>query len=155
MSTAIVFYSFTGTTRRMASALAGPLGAQLVEIACPRFGPGGLSYFRAAVESVLNILPAIGPVALPPDIDRLVIGAPVWVGRPATPLRAWLRGRPALPARVGVFVTAGGEGTRRALDELRRLAGRPDAPGLAVTEAEVKAGREPAGLAAFVAALGA
>ncbi len=154
MRTAIVYYSFTGTTRALAGMLAAPLGAELAEIGCGRYGAGGLSFFRAAVDSVLGLLPEVAPLPQLAGVERLLIGAPVWVGRPATPVRAWLRARPPLPARVGLFVTASGEGTGRALEELRRLAGRPGAPGLAATEAETGAGRLPGGADAFLAALG-
>ncbi len=109
MRCAIIYYSRTGTTRKLATALAGALDADLSEIGCERYRPGVLRYLRAGYDSLTGNLP---PIEAPPiaadEYDLLLLGAPVWTSYPAVPLRAYLAGKPAVPAHVGVFLTYGG-----------------------------------------------
>lgn len=59
MRTLVIYYSRTGTTRKVAQALADMLGADTAEIRCERYGVGGLGYIRAAYDSVRGARPAI------------------------------------------------------------------------------------------------
>ena len=109
MRTLIVYYSRTGTTRRLATALAGALDAELAEIRCARYRRGWLRYLRAGYDSVKGNLPPIeAPDMKLDDYDLVLIGAPVWTSHPALPIRAFLADAPKLPARVAVFMTYGG-----------------------------------------------
>lgn len=109
MRTLIVYYSRTGTTRRLATALAGALDAELAEIHCARYRRGWFRYLLAGYDSVKGNLP---PIEVPSvafgDYDLVLIGAPVWTSHPALPIRAFLAGAPALPARTALFLTYGG-----------------------------------------------
>ncbi len=109
MKTLIVYYSRTGTTRRLASALADALHADVTEIKCDRYGSGALRYLRAGYDSVRGNLPPIDiPETRYADYDLVLLGAPIWTSYPALPLRALLAGKPRLPSRVGLFLTYGG-----------------------------------------------
>ena len=109
MKTLIVYYSRTGNTRRLAVALAEVLDADVTEIECDRYRPGPLRYLRAGYDSVKGNLP---PIDIPepnyPDYDLVLLGSPIWTSYPALPLRAFLAGRPDLPAKTGLFLTFGG-----------------------------------------------
>lgn len=153
MRTAIVVYSLGGNSRRLAEAMAARTGGTVLMIGCARYRPGGLSYARAAVDSLFGWLPRVeSPAVDLAGFDAVAVGGPVWVGRAATPVRAFLAARPALPRRVGLFVTCGGAGADRALGQMRALIGQMPRAELAATEAEVRAGL-PAGLSGFVARL--
>jgi len=153
MRTAVVVYSLGGTSRRLAEAMAARSGGTVVPIACARYRPGGLSYARAAVDSVMGWLPAVAVAEADlAGFDAVAIGGPVWAGRASTPLRAFLAARPALPRRVGLFVTFGGSGAEGALAQMRALLRRTPVAEYAATEAEVRAGM-PAGLPGFLARL--
>ncbi len=109
MRTLIVYYSRTGTTRKVAGALARELGAELQEIGCERYRPGWLRYLRAGYDSVKGNLPTIqAPDVDAAQYDLLLLGAPVWTSYPALPLRAYLARKPAIPPRVAAFLTFGG-----------------------------------------------
>jgi len=107
--TLIVYYSRTGTTRTLANALAAELTADVDEIRCERYRPGGLRYLRAGYDSVRGNLPPIElPAKNPSDYDLVLIGCPIWTSYPALPIRAYLDRAPELPARTAVFLTFGG-----------------------------------------------
>ena len=109
MNTLIVFYSRTGTTRKVAGALADALNAEIAEIQCNRYGPGPLRYLLAGYDSVRgNLRPIDMPQVRFSDFDLLLIGAPIWTSYPALPLRAFLTQATELPGRVALFLTYGG-----------------------------------------------
>lgn len=109
MRTLIVYYSRTGTTRKLADALAAELKADVGEIRCDRYRPGGLRYLRAGYDSLNGNMPPIElPQKNPSEYDLVLIGAPVWTSYPALPIRAYLDNSPELPARIALFLTHGG-----------------------------------------------
>jgi hypothetical protein len=74
----VVFYSLTGTTRRVAQALAAELRAELEEIRCPRYRPGFFGFWQAGHESWRSKIPGIGPPEHQPSgYGLVVVGGPV------------------------------------------------------------------------------
>lgn len=139
MKTLVLFYSRTGTTRRLAETLVDLFGADRAEIRCDRYGPGPFRYLLAGYDSVKGNLPAVDvPDIRRGDYDLILIGTPVWTSHPALPLRAYLASEPLLPDRVGLFITHGGHsppGT--AISELNALLPAPAVASLAVTAGQL------------------
>lgn len=130
---AIVSYSLSGHTARLAEDLADRLQADLIDLHTNRYRKGALSYILAGYDSLRGRLPRIDAVSELSGYDSLSIGTPVWAGRPATPVRAWLAGKPALPRVVGMFVTCGSKDTpTTAFEMARKLCGREFAATLSV-----------------------
>lgn len=120
MKTLIIYYSLTGTTRTLARRLATALDADLTELTCKRYSRGVFGYLMAAFDSLRGHLPDIGAAPSAQGYDLVLLGAPIWVGRPAPPIRAYLATRPDLPERVGVFLTSGGPGPHGTADAILR-----------------------------------
>jgi hypothetical protein len=148
----VVIYSVTGNTRLVGQLLAKDLEAPIVEITCPRYEGGLLAHLRQAWDIFTGATP---PISLPPavdleHIDLLVVGGPVWAGRPAPPLRSFLQ-RTGHEIRTVLFLTCSGTSKRypgeKALDELAR-ASAPVAKDL-FKEVEIAADEIRAQVAAF------
>jgi hypothetical protein len=154
MRTLILYYSRTGTTRKAAEALAGLLGADLAEIRCDRYRTGVFSYIRAAYDSIRRNLPAIeiSPAARQP-YDRIVIGGPIWAGRPASPVRSYLAGNNRLPGRVALFLTRIGSPPEPAFAEMEALLPAPAEAKLALRSGDVERDRIAPALTEFAAKL--
>lgn len=154
MRTLIVFYSLSGTTKAVAETLAGMLGADITEIRCRRYRSGLFGFLRAGHDSMRGRLP---PVELPPALsqtyDLIVIGTPIWAGHAATPVRAFLSGRPRLPDKVALFITRGGSSPETALAEMEALLPAPSVAKLALKSDDVKKTAGSEALCAFAAAL--
>ena len=73
MKTLVVYYSLSGTTRAVATALAKELGADLEEIRCKRYAPGFSSALRAGYDSWRGNLPPIEPLSRAPSRYGLVV----------------------------------------------------------------------------------
>lgn len=135
----ILYYSRTGTTEALATALAEKLGGDLARIGCDRYRRGPLRYLRAGWDSVRGNLP---PIDVPP-VDTgayalVLLGAPIWTSHPALPLRAYLASAPDLPARVGLFLTYGGHSPpETAIQETQALLPARLAATLAVQASQV------------------
>jgi flavodoxin len=151
--TLVVYHSRTGTTRRIAQALAARLGADLdeIHIVQPMHGPVG--YALCAIEAMTGLAPALRtPRRNPAAYDLVIVGTPVWFWSLSSPVRSWLERFGRRGKRVAFFCTMGGSGARRVFDTMRALTGREPVATLALTDAEVESSAR-AKFDAFVAEL--
>lgn len=150
----VLYFSMTGNTARLAERLARDLGeADLGSIACPRY-EGGASVLRCVWDSLTGATPEI---RVPPPTegrDLVLLGSPVWAGRPAPPLRSFLAKRPRLPERVGIFLTAGsGAPQKGAMRRFSALLPSPETARLVLGEKEVRSDAAGERIATFLATL--
>lgn len=119
----VIIYSMTGNTRLVGQLLATELDAPMVEISCRRYEGGFLGHLLQAWDIFRGGRPTIG---MPSDLyldsfDLLIVGGPVWAGRPAPPLRSLVE-RAKHHGRLVVFLTCSGTSKRfpgeKALDEI-------------------------------------
>jgi menaquinone-dependent protoporphyrinogen IX oxidase len=153
--TLIVYHSRSGYTRRVASALARRLRADVEEIRDIRPVDGPIGYAICALEAVLGITPALRRSRR--DIasyDAIVVGTPVWFWSLSSPVRTWLAEHRLGRKRVAFFCTMGGAGGERVLAAMAELARARPVATLTMTDAEVDSGDE-AKLAAFARAVNA
>src|SRR5689334_11059434 len=152
--TLIVFYSRTGTTRRVAEQLATTLDAHLLALEEARSRKGMFGYLRSAREALRSSLPPLSPLAHDPgSYDLVVLGTPVWAGHVSSPMRSFLRGNSATLQRVAFFCTYGGRGADTAFLDMQHVLGRPPLATCALKAHEVRSGTHDAALAAFATRL--
>lgn len=84
MSTAILYYSYSGKTRALAEAEAEKRSARLFEVKeARRYSPLGSVLFGCPAARMQKIPALLSPV---PDVrryDKVVVMAPIWAGYPA------------------------------------------------------------------------
>ena len=155
MRTLIVYYTRTGTTRKLANALATELRADIEEIRCDRYRPGGLRYLRAGYDSLQGNMPPIEMSQISPtEYDLVLIGAPVWTSYPAIPIRAFLGAAPDLPARIAVFLTHGGHSPpEKAVEMMASLMPRQIEAALTLSNEDVNRGALPGATRTFAEGL--
>ncbi|MDX2202663.1 MAG: flavodoxin [Hyphomicrobiaceae bacterium] len=143
MSMLIVYYSRSGNTRGVVNELVEAVGAEAEELQCPRYTRGMLDWILAVYDSVRGRLPDIAPLRRDPAAyDLVLVAGPVWASHAATPVRTFLeRYGPSLE-RVAFLVTLGGSGADKALAEMGALSGKRPIATLALTQAELGAGRD-------------
>lgn len=154
MRALVVYYSLSGTTRTVATALAKELGADLEEIRCGRFSIGFWGFLRAARDSWKGTLPPIEPLThVLSDYDLVVVGGPIWAWHPAPPVRAFLRQEASRLSGVAFLLTHGGSAAPQSLAEMQQLARRTPLATLVVRAADVVQGKFGAAVSSFAATL--
>lgn len=154
MKTLIIYYSLSGTARAVAEALAKELSADIDEIRCARYRPGLWVFIKGSYDSATGRLPAIErPMHAPAPYDLVVIGGPMWVSRPAPPVRAYLRQAAGDLSSAAFFLTYGGSSPGKAFREMEALAEVAPKATLAVRQVDVEAGRIKPAVSSFAASV--
>jgi len=152
--TLVVFYSRSGTTRRIAQALAEALKCDLEEITEPRPRTGFLGYIRSLLEARRKrpsiIAPKIYDVS---SYDLVVIGTPVWAWSVSSPVLAYLIATARQLPEVAFFCTLGASGSESAFAQMTAIVGKQPRAVCAMTQRDVLSGRHVERLTAFEKAL--
>lgn len=124
MKCLVVYYSWSGRTKKVAEAIAAALSADLEPIREKKRRAGLFAYIRSAIEAKQRKLAPIQASAHDPaDYDLVILGTPVWAGEISSPLRAYVeREKPKLK-RVAFFCALGGSNGANALAGLRVACG--------------------------------
>ena len=121
----VVFYSRGGNTRLAAKAIAKATGADLYEIKTEKPYPAD---YQACVKQVADEIKAGTLPALAGDLPdfskygEIIVGGPVWWGRAALPVAAFLQKCDFTDKSVAFFVTHGGGGMAGAADDAESAA---------------------------------
>jgi menaquinone-dependent protoporphyrinogen IX oxidase len=153
--TLVVFYSRSGTTRKIAQALSDALKCDLEEITEPTARTGLFGYIRSLLEARRRhpsaIVPSKHDVS---SYDLVVIGTPVWAWSLSSPVRAYLIATARQLPEVAFFCTLGGSGSESAFAQMAAIVGKKPRAVCAITERETLSGRFFDRLSAFEKALG-
>jgi len=114
MKALVLYYSLEGNVNFAAETLAGELGADLFRVRTVKEYPakGFAKFFHGGKDAVFSATPELKE-ALPDfsPYDTIVLGAPVWAGKPAAPMNTILANADFTGKKIAVFVSsAGGNG---------------------------------------------
>jgi flavodoxin len=152
----VVYYSRTGTTKKVASAIAQALSADLEQIADPMPRGGILGYLKSGFDATLKrATPIAAPKLSPRPYDLVVVGSPTWNASVATPVRTYLMRERGLLGAVAFFATCGGRGGDRVVGEMAQIAGIVPAATLVLRQGDVERGRHVADVDRFAHAISA
>ncbi len=121
----VVYYSRTGTTKKIAEIIAQKLNSDLEEIKSAKNYRGIWGYLMAGREAMLKKSIDLAPVVKnPADYDLAVIGTPVWAGNISSPVRAYLTQNKNNLKNIACFCVMGGSGDERTLAEMENIFGQ-------------------------------
>jgi len=151
MRALVVFYSRSGRTRAIALQIAGRLGADVEEIETRASYRGFGGLWKSLVHAVRRAEFAIKPTGKRAgDYDIVVLGAPIWGGRPAAPMLTYLAQAKGTIKKAACFVTSGGAPCAQVLEDMAQTAGASFLGGLALDRAQLKSPDLSATIARFV-----
>ncbi len=125
MKSAIIYYSFTGNTHRIACLFADILKNKGEEAVLVRIRPlkEETTFLRQCKEAFLNKKPELYRTLLDlKDFDRVIIGSPVWAFNPTPAINTYIEQCGSLQGKTAIcFVTYGsGVGKDRALEIMKK-----------------------------------
>lgn len=120
MKTAVIYYSFSGKTKKAAADIAREEDADLFEVKTKKRYSFLTAYFRGAPAAIKQKVVEIEPLNCAfEDYDKLVLMAPIWGGFPAPPFNAVVELLPA-GKEVGLIMVSGG-GLCKNADKIKAL----------------------------------
>ncbi|MCP4318502.1 MAG: flavodoxin [Hyphomicrobiales bacterium] len=137
----VTHYSLTGNTRRIAEAVAAKCDADIEAIQDLKPRTGFWGYCRSAMEAIRGREAAIQPAKHNPEsYDLVVLGTPVWVGKPSSPMRSYIGEQSGRFKRVAFFCCQGGSGAEKVFQQMADLCGRQPVATLIVKDSDIKSG---------------
>jgi flavodoxin len=123
MKTAVIFFSYDGNSAFIAQQIKTRLNADLVQLYLTDEKKRGkfasLFWGGAMVFSRKN--PPLKPYNFDPSVyDLIILGAPIWAGSPAPPLKTFLAQTPITGKKLALFVCHGG-GPGKSLEKFKAL----------------------------------
>jgi flavodoxin len=113
----VVYYSRTGTTRKVAEHIAERLGADIEEIIDRKKRTGAIGWLMAGRDAGRRSLTEIEEPRMDPgEYDLLVIGSPVWNDTVSTPIRTYITEYASRFNNLALFTTQGNEETGATAD---------------------------------------
>lgn len=108
MKSLVVFYTRTGNARFVAQTIAARVGADIEEVIDLKKRSGIIGYLRGASDARNGRETEIAPITKSPtDYDLIIIGTPIWYGRPTPAIRTYLRKNSLAGKKVAVFFVQG------------------------------------------------
>lgn len=133
----VVYYSRTGTTRRIAEMLAAELGADIEPIreqGADVSRAGARGYLRSLIDALCRrrviIIPALHDAS---RYELVVVGSPVWASHASAPALAWLAEHGERVRHLALFCCLGGSGAGPALKQLADVAHKTAVATCAIT----------------------
>jgi flavodoxin len=120
----VVYYSRTGTTRKVAEHLRERLGADIEEVVDKKNRGGPIGWLMAGKDAGSKSLTQIEEIKKDPSKYKLVvIGTPVWNNTMSTPIRTYLTKHRELINELAIFSTGEAE-NNKALADIAALVGK-------------------------------
>ncbi len=139
--TLLIYYSLTGTTKKVAEEMARQAGWDVGVIKDKKPRNGRLGYMRSGMEMIFPFHPAIEYQGNDPSAyDLVVLGSPIWMGKLSSPLHSFIKREGVKLKNVALFCTMGGDEVAGALAQFTLLVGHAPQCFLAVNERAVASG---------------
>jgi flavodoxin len=137
----VVYFSRTGTTRKVAELLARLLRADLEEIRDTEDRMGVRGYFRSGREAFFQRRTVLKqPQRDPASYDLVVIGTPIWNLSLSSPVRTYLMLMRVKLPRVAFFLTHKRFGDQRVLAQMEQMVGKAPVARLVLKQEQVDRG---------------
>jgi flavodoxin len=137
----VVYYTRTGTTKKVAEAIADNLKCEIEEIIDTKNRKGIIGWLRSGADATKERLAVIKDIKHnPASYDIVIIGTPVWGSNLTPAIRTYITQNKENLKNVAFFCTADGDG-KKALENLEKFIGRKPVFSFGVRSKEVKKGK--------------
>lgn len=139
--TLVVFYSKTGTTKRVAEEIAKNMRCDIEEIIDKKKRTGIIGFIIGGRDAMKKIPTEIEEVRYDPEkYDLVIVGSPVWAGNIAPAIRSYLQKFNGKFHSVAFFCTMGKNGDKTTFDNMCEACGKNPERTIAFLAKDVKRG---------------
>ena len=154
MRVLIVYYSRTGTTKKVAEILKQKLNCDSEEIIDTKDRKGPMGYMLGGRDAMKEILTEIKPIEKnPADYDLVIIGTPDWASNMTPAIRTYITAQKDKLKKVAFLVTYSGSGLEKTLKRIGDLSGIQPTATLDFKTAEVAKNQTEEKINQFIAKL--
>jgi flavodoxin len=140
MKALVIYYSRTGTTKKLAQMISQRLKCDCEEIKSTDSFKGIFGYIRAGRQAFSNTLPSLRSVKRDPAAyDIVILGTPVHASRMAAPVRSFLSSNKGKLKKLAIFATHQGSECESVARGIEDLVGMNAVAQLCVRAAELDA----------------
>jgi flavodoxin len=137
----VVFYSRTGTTKKVAETIAGTLKCDIEEIVDMKDRKGVLGWIVSGKDATQKNLTTIKTITkLPDSYDLIIIGTPIWASKMTPAVRTYLSQNKEKIKNIAFFCTMGGSNSGNAFKEMEVFIGKQPINTLELSAKEVAQG---------------
>ena len=138
MKTLVVYYSRTGTTRKVAESISKELKCDIEEVYDLKNRDGVVGYLSAGKDATLKKLTEIKDVKNDPSkYDLVIMGTPIWSWTMSSAIRTYLTVNKNNFKNVAFFCTMNGS-KGKTFEHMREICGKEPKALLGLTTKEVK-----------------
>lgn len=122
MKKAIIYYSLSGNTEKAAKDLASLTGADLIKVDFVKPMPKskGAQILKGGMQTSFGMKPAITGLTDTSKYDELILGAPIWAGKCASPINTILATNGIADKITSVFTFSGGGDNDKCIANLNK-----------------------------------
>ncbi len=125
MKALVVYYSRTGTTKKIAEIIKAKLKCDIEGIITEANLSGLFGYIKCGYQAFAKKTPRIKKTAMDvKDFDTVIIGTPVWAGNMSSPIRTFLTQERERYKKVAFFCTHSSLGCGNTFDDMSKLCGQ-------------------------------
>ena len=137
----VVYFSRTGTTENVATAIARELDCDIEHIAEDRSRAGVLGWLRSGYEATFGKNgPIHAPTHDPSAYNLVVLGTPIWNQSPSSPVISYVRMHRKALSSVAFFCTCDGRGEEAVFAKLAQETGLDPLAVLGLKRAQIESG---------------
>ncbi|MFA5032027.1 MAG: flavodoxin [bacterium] len=137
----IVFYSRTGTTKKVAETIASTLKCDMEEIVDMKSRKGLWGWIMSGKDATQNNLTTIKETTKSPDsYDLIIIGTPIWASKMTPAVRTYLSKNKEKIKNIAFFCTMGGSNAGNAFKDMEVFIGKQPIKTLELSAKEVAQG---------------
>lgn len=119
MKTLLVYYSRTGNTKKIAVAISEALNCDIEEIVDKDKRSGIIGYIKSVYHASRGKIAVIEePKYELSQYELVIVGTPVWAGKMAVPVKAYLNKNMDKIPLLACFCTCGGRGIESTIDDI-------------------------------------
>jgi len=138
----LVYFSRTGTTKKLAGLIAEKTGAVVEELIDTVSRKGVIGYIISGRDATRRRLTKLEPFKSNlAEFDVVIIGGPIWSWNMCVPVRTFLNEHKSEIKEAAFFCTMGGSGFERAFKEMEEIINKKPLAALALKTIEVVNGK--------------